>query len=58
MFYLILDILLSACIKKCENLWVDGTLIVIILCGYSVLWTELQKTNKLLYGEVWGSESR
>ena len=52
MFYLILDILLSAHIKKCENLWVDGMLIVIILCGCSVLWTELEKISKLLYGEV------
>ena len=27
-------------------------LIVIILCGCSVLWAELEKINKLLYGEV------
>ena len=52
MFYLVEDILLSACIKKCENLWVDGMLIVVILCGCGVLWTELEKINKLLYGEV------
>ena len=27
-------------------------LIVVILCGCGVLWTELEKINKLLYGEV------